>query len=1403
MEDQSESTVSQLFQALKIIVDHEKAQKASRAKQLTERLPSRFSHAVDLRGIEEIPDAPLSPSLSTKRAQAVRQDVVDYPTIPSAGKNPAVPATSNRPQDTNMDDDNMDEIDAKNAIRSSSHLFGFVPGFNASPRATRHLDGTPIEPSPTKPNRSGQEMPPPNPRIPSAAMSATTDVSYKSARTSFINEMPPTLAHTSFNTSFGTNANSSFSTNANKSFGTTANTSFWSEPAGSPPQSSATTAYSSMCLDGANDIIPTQQSSAYGEFPTGINSSQLHALERNLEKAVEPPSSNYEQGTTLSQMDYSTPHHELKAGQRDDDTVDTSPHTPQKTPMKPDMLETPFKISYLRTKLIGNGLAPIRLPSFAAVLPFNVQFEAARVLQSGKVSEEKLERDWPRPRTMDSLYAVDPSLERLRVSGFDDESSDFSLSAKLIPGANPRDARPLELHLSPPVRQKRNEFERAHGASRVLVVEFAPCKLEQLSVDEVKDAVQYMIGNDNTLFGRNWIEFFTREKKRKNATIKPGTVEFHLFATHGPGLEYVTIIDFLDDLLPFRENAHQPSGKLYARLEIKASRTDDGPVFRKDQIEVVDDILATDVDDDAQFNDPLLQFDNTFDENNRAVMTDGCGQITPKAMRMLWDSAGGEGPLPCTVQGRFAGAKGMWMLREPKPLFSKEDLSSPAKLISVTKSQMKIIQKSTTDEFAFRVLRFPSPPKASLLYAGFLPILYNRSGPHAMQRICRYIELQVRAFIESYEEAMNSPLTFRKWMSIQSEIGRTADRRLDIETIAGFPTARFERIIQMLEAGFEPRKCKYLASEIYMMMYIMLTIKGKNFKIPCPRSTVVVGLPDWTATLKPGEVHLAFSQPFKDHTDDTFHTTWKGLNCLVARNPARRISDIQKLKIVRKPKLEHIVDVAVFSTKGRHPEAGKLQGGDYDGDTFWICIEPELVENFRNAAAPTELPSPSELCLEKDSTTFSELVTIPSDANTPFSEAQLKDWLARNRLKRMEMNLLGRMTLLQEKLAYHYGIDSKQANITNDLCDWLIDAPKQCITMTDRGVSEFLKKNGIDKNLPEPAHRMYTSFVDDEKVTNGQKKVSDPRPDSINDVVHCTILEHEMKKARDVVERTTSENATVADDELTECYKKELEDAARGSPIYMELKALPNRLSDVVEKGKAIQSEYRKSFADGLACIQACRDLYNKVNPQDTSDGEIRGWTKPSGNETITKWDYLKASALFLKCCYTAEKVYLIPFRIAGDELCRLKAGKGPTRLMTIAAYRALKPANLLTYIPSKGSVVEEVGAMEDEDNDDRAGGVGVEGTRAQGDPELEDTAMSGIGDQRVDSPGPNVSVRRDRNRRAAAGMLTRAGDMIDLTDDLDFDGPEPKRRRESPKEGGTSPAKREREARKIFETTI
>lgn len=51
---------------------------------------------------------------------------------------------------------------------------------------------------------------------------------------------------------------------------------------------------------------------------------------------------------------------------------------------------------------------------------------------------------------------------------------------------------------------------------------------------------------------------------------------------------------------------------------------------------------------------------------------------------------------------------------------------------------------------------------------------------------------------------------------------------------------------------------------------------------------------------------------------------------LVLNQPS--LTPLVQVKAVFKLELSHLVDVVVFPTRGTYPLAGKLQGGDYDGD---------------------------------------------------------------------------------------------------------------------------------------------------------------------------------------------------------------------------------------------------------------------------------------------------------------------------------------------------------------------------------------------------------------------------------------------------------------------------------------
>jgi hypothetical protein len=105
------------------------------------------------------------------------------------------------------------------------------------------------------------------------------------------------------------------------------------------------------------------------------------------------------------------------------------------------------------------------------------------------------------------------------------------------------------------------------------------------------------------------------------------------------------------------------------------------------------------------------------------------------------------------------------------------------------------------------------------------------------------------------------------------------------------------------------------------------------------------GVPDPTGTLAAGEIYVRDTGRAENNTLG---------DVLVVRQPAYHLGDPRKMKAVAAtPELEehfrgHAFAV-VFSTRGERPAAHELSEGDYDGDTFAVIWDPEIVGAFRQS----------------------------------------------------------------------------------------------------------------------------------------------------------------------------------------------------------------------------------------------------------------------------------------------------------------------------------------------------------------------------------------------------------------------------------------------------------------------
>lgn len=311
---------------------------------------------------------------------------------------------------------------------------------------------------------------------------------------------------------------------------------------------------------------------------------------------------------------------------------------------------------------------------------------------------------------------------------------------------------------------------------------------------------------------------------------------------------------------------------------------------------------------------------------------------------------------------------------------------------------------------------------------------------------------------------MEDRLLFRLWA--QENTG-SRHREGPLPYVGGLPQRNEDQMDVLLDAGFEPRRLKFL-SELSLKSQrekCEETKKRMNILIGCSTSAFMVV--DFLGILEENEIHLGFSSSFKDEQTGFCETFIHGMDVLVARSPAHFPSDIQRVKAVFKPEFGSLKDVVIFPQKGSTALAEKLSGGDYDGDKAWICWHQDIVTNFENAAVPLGPDLVKEGFLSKQTKTYRDLCHQYGDqAGSKFFEQSL--------LFNMKPKLLGTCTNFKEKWCYQRGsIGSEEAVRLSTLLSNLVDQSKQGTEFSHSDWTRFYRP--LLGGLPVPPMPAYKS----------------------------------------------------------------------------------------------------------------------------------------------------------------------------------------------------------------------------------------------------------------------------------------------------------------------------------------
>ncbi|KAG8896545.1 hypothetical protein FRC00_005752 [Tulasnella sp. 408] len=499
------------------------------------------------------------------------------------------------------------------------------------------------------------------------------------------------------------------------------------------------------------------------------------------------------------------------------------------------------------------------------------------------------------------------------------------------------------------------------------------------------------------------------------------------------------------------------------------------------------------------------------------VMNDGCGLINRAALRMVQRQKDLQS-MPTALQGRIAGAKGLWIL-------NPHDRGNRPK-IWLTKSQVKIAYapEELEEDPSRRIfdllrvsqvkepVRLPMHPIINFAHNGIphtvfsellqeslkstidevledwesddavaiWSMVFNRSGVGNIRkrRYDRFSERMFGNFRDTEEKEEN--LWTSEGFTSFGDINNLVDSGPDPNS--GWPSKLAEQIIELLEAGFTPSKSTHLAA--LMKSYLKMEVKWitREYRIPLKRSAEVFAAPDFSRTLKPGEVFFRSSRQCTLVDDDDMIDGIFDGHMIIFRNPTKTPSDARLVKAVDYPQLREFTDVLLFSVLGERSEASILAGGDYDGDTVCMIAEPRLVDAFRNSSLRfADPPDGFEEHREEAVLRGSEVLTIVSPMNEAESIRELQMILLDDVTREDRCGLYSNMS---DIATFVYGLDSDKTHYLSHMYFNELDAGKSGI---------HVKNKTWEKDQKEFRHLRLPACM--KKAESGRQKRAKQKPE--------------------------------------------------------------------------------------------------------------------------------------------------------------------------------------------------------------------------------------------------------------------------------------------------------------------
>lgn len=885
-----------------------------------------------------------------------------------------------------------------------------------------------------------------------------------------------------------------------------------------------------------------------------------------------------------------------------------------------------------------------------------------------------------------------------------------------------------------PLRIERTyRLGRQFGNDRFCILSFPglassdlPQNLRSDPVATRQALITWLTETSHQFLGRSWRAFLPKPApmKRGSRLGQPPQANdrfrIHMFAEDGPGFRTENQVgetdpragisihkklsrqQLLEWFMPAKLNRHQPALKFFARLQLGVSKTIPTVVFKPNEIYRTRDARAH-----SPCVRKLKSSQGKGDESDSAVMNDGCARISRNAARAIADMLDLDS-VPCAFQGRFAGAKGMWMV---DVLDEHPQITGRGFWIEIADSQLKFeghpgdVYAPQENRTTFEVHDYVKRLQPSSLSFQLMIILENCGVPPDV--FIHILQEALTTKVGELQVVMECRLRLALWNQQNNPVSKQRSTTGGIEMQGGLPVSNSEKINWFLEHGFETKTCKFLADQLYDAIKAYCLRLEEKMDVNIGQSTFAYMLADPLAVLEEDEVQLSFSHAFQDSKSGFDETMLHDLDVLVARLPAHLPSDVQKVRAVFKPELRIYRDAIVFPSKGPLSLASKLSGGDYDGDKAWVCWDDRIVRPFKNAPL-FEAPPMEAYGISKDT---AKVADFQEDKGVGLNPGFIRHAFDFN----LQYSLLGSCTNYHEAYCYSSmgkSLDDPSAMEIAGLLGLLVDSAKGGFIFDEGKWTSYLNS----KYLPSPGMLKKPAYKD----PGGQRPTKHLIDRLVFDVAR-TVKDKALKDFSDRMKDVPQRDAALLKLRNDE-YAAAKHDAALASVLNnleSALEVIGKDWSAMTgnrrrEEENPFRRRTRKSAPDSMsyaAVCEHCRTKFLHIAPTTTSSGSefpspvgsdrICEWQRKHQANESSYWDLLKASVLFSKWQGN------VAWYTAGIELGEIKAtseGRGTYRVVCDEIFAASKIDSKYVDRVRRSEITEERGDDDvdgDDDNDE------------------------------------------------------------------------------------------------------